>query len=334
LTAVVLGHFWLLSRWGKSIPCTRSPNTPPPSCFSPLKSVPLSLNAYTLQETTPFSSMTYLLVRNRFVPNWWFTYHGLTGRPIGAGSFGQVLAGRVIVVRRSAWRKTQESWENLIKIWTLMAQEATDAAVVVRLELEGIVKDRKTIALCRKELEELPPVLAKDLPELVQMLWRDFSGRPLKGRSFPVDSSLAEYLSEPVRDRMVEAALREPLGLGQDYKSRLQQVNTERLELIESGIHDDGQEQHRYARLIYGARTIEKFIDFVLEIYGEHIPNYHATPQRTSIGWIKADHDIDLIIGLDHLKEGAPTGIPRRPLDELYVAHPAALYLGVVPPGR
>ena len=29
------------------MPCTRSPNTPPPSCFYPPKSVPLSLNAYT-----------------------------------------------------------------------------------------------------------------------------------------------------------------------------------------------------------------------------------------------------------------------------------------------
>ena len=48
LTGVVLGHFWLLSWWGISIPCTRSPNTPPLSCFSPLKCVPLSLNAYTL----------------------------------------------------------------------------------------------------------------------------------------------------------------------------------------------------------------------------------------------------------------------------------------------
>jgi len=47
LTGVVLGHFRLLSRCGKSIPCTGSPNTPPPSCFYPFKSVPLSLNAYT-----------------------------------------------------------------------------------------------------------------------------------------------------------------------------------------------------------------------------------------------------------------------------------------------
>ena len=46
LTGVVLGHFRLLSRCGRSIPCTGSPNTPPPSCFSPFKSVPLSLNAY------------------------------------------------------------------------------------------------------------------------------------------------------------------------------------------------------------------------------------------------------------------------------------------------
>ena len=30
------------------IPNTWSPNPPPPSCFSPLKSVPLSLNAYTV----------------------------------------------------------------------------------------------------------------------------------------------------------------------------------------------------------------------------------------------------------------------------------------------
>ena len=28
------------------MPCTGSPNTPPPSCFYPFKSVPLSLNAY------------------------------------------------------------------------------------------------------------------------------------------------------------------------------------------------------------------------------------------------------------------------------------------------
>jgi hypothetical protein len=46
LTGVALGHFWLLSRCGRSIPGTRSPNTPPLSCFSPLKCVPLSLNAY------------------------------------------------------------------------------------------------------------------------------------------------------------------------------------------------------------------------------------------------------------------------------------------------
>ena len=47
LTGVVLGHFRLFSRYGKSIPCTGSPNTPPPSCFYPFKGVPLSLNAYT-----------------------------------------------------------------------------------------------------------------------------------------------------------------------------------------------------------------------------------------------------------------------------------------------
>ena len=47
LSGDILGHFWLLSRYGRSIPCTRSPNTPSPSCFYPLKSVPLSLNAYT-----------------------------------------------------------------------------------------------------------------------------------------------------------------------------------------------------------------------------------------------------------------------------------------------
>jgi len=46
LTGVVLGHFRLLSRCGRSIPCTGSPNTPPPSWFSPFKSAPLSLNAY------------------------------------------------------------------------------------------------------------------------------------------------------------------------------------------------------------------------------------------------------------------------------------------------
>ena len=49
LTGVLLGHFRLLSRRGKSIPRTGSPNTPPPSCFSPFKSVPLSLNAYILE---------------------------------------------------------------------------------------------------------------------------------------------------------------------------------------------------------------------------------------------------------------------------------------------
>ena len=47
LSVDILGHFRLLSRCGRSIPCTRSPNTPPPSCFYPFKSVPLSLNAYT-----------------------------------------------------------------------------------------------------------------------------------------------------------------------------------------------------------------------------------------------------------------------------------------------
>ena len=46
LSVGILGHFWLLPRWGKFIPCTGSPNTPPPSCFYPFKSVPLSLNAY------------------------------------------------------------------------------------------------------------------------------------------------------------------------------------------------------------------------------------------------------------------------------------------------
>ena len=45
LTGVVLGHFRLLPRCGGSIPFIRSPNTPPLSCFLPLKSVPLSLNA-------------------------------------------------------------------------------------------------------------------------------------------------------------------------------------------------------------------------------------------------------------------------------------------------
>jgi len=49
LTGVVLGHFRLLSRCGRSIPCTGSPNTPPPSGFSPFKSVPLSLNAYSIR---------------------------------------------------------------------------------------------------------------------------------------------------------------------------------------------------------------------------------------------------------------------------------------------
>ena len=47
LSVDILGHFWLLPRWSKSLPCTRSPNTPSPSCFYPPKSVPLSLNAYT-----------------------------------------------------------------------------------------------------------------------------------------------------------------------------------------------------------------------------------------------------------------------------------------------
>jgi len=47
LIDVVLRHFWLLSWCGWSIPNTRSPNPPPLSCFPPLKSVPLSLNAYT-----------------------------------------------------------------------------------------------------------------------------------------------------------------------------------------------------------------------------------------------------------------------------------------------
>jgi len=32
-----------------AIPRAGSPNTPPPSCFSPFKSVPLSLNAYILE---------------------------------------------------------------------------------------------------------------------------------------------------------------------------------------------------------------------------------------------------------------------------------------------
>ena len=35
LTGVVLGPFRLLSKCGRSIPCTGSPNTPPPSCLSP-----------------------------------------------------------------------------------------------------------------------------------------------------------------------------------------------------------------------------------------------------------------------------------------------------------
>ena len=49
LIGVVLRHFRLLSRWGRSIPCTGSTDTPPPSCFSPFKSAPLSLNAYRFQ---------------------------------------------------------------------------------------------------------------------------------------------------------------------------------------------------------------------------------------------------------------------------------------------
>ena len=46
LIDVVLRHFWLLYRCSRFAPCTRSPNTPPSSGFSPLRSVPLSLNAY------------------------------------------------------------------------------------------------------------------------------------------------------------------------------------------------------------------------------------------------------------------------------------------------
>ena len=41
-----MGRRWLLSRCRRSTACTRSPNPPPPSCFSALKSVPLSMNAY------------------------------------------------------------------------------------------------------------------------------------------------------------------------------------------------------------------------------------------------------------------------------------------------
>jgi len=48
LTGITLGHFWLLYRCSRFAPCTRSPNTPPSSCFSPLRNVPLSLNAYTV----------------------------------------------------------------------------------------------------------------------------------------------------------------------------------------------------------------------------------------------------------------------------------------------
>ena len=60
LIGVVLRHFRLLSRWGRSIPCTGSTDTPPPSCFSPFKSVPLSLNAYTqAQLHSPHESRTF-----------------------------------------------------------------------------------------------------------------------------------------------------------------------------------------------------------------------------------------------------------------------------------
>ena len=44
LDGAARGHF--RSRCSKSTPCTRSPNPPPPSCFSPLKCVLLPLNAY------------------------------------------------------------------------------------------------------------------------------------------------------------------------------------------------------------------------------------------------------------------------------------------------
>ena len=68
LTGVVLGHFWLLSWWGRSIPCTRSPNTPPLSCFSPLKCVPLSLNAYTFVvcRVTALRSLSTIRILGRF----------------------------------------------------------------------------------------------------------------------------------------------------------------------------------------------------------------------------------------------------------------------------
>ena len=45
LTGVVSGHFRLPYRCGSFIPCSGSSNTPLPSCFSPFKSVPLSLYA-------------------------------------------------------------------------------------------------------------------------------------------------------------------------------------------------------------------------------------------------------------------------------------------------
>jgi len=57
LSGVVLGHFRLLSRCGRSIPCTRSPNTPSPSCFYPPKSVPLSLNAYSATQESDLSGI-------------------------------------------------------------------------------------------------------------------------------------------------------------------------------------------------------------------------------------------------------------------------------------
>ena len=47
LDGAARGYFRPLSRCSKSASCTRSPNPPPPSCFLPLKCVPLSLDACT-----------------------------------------------------------------------------------------------------------------------------------------------------------------------------------------------------------------------------------------------------------------------------------------------
>ena len=69
LSVDILGHFWLLPRWGKSIPCTRSPNTPSPSCFYPPKSVPLSLTAYTAYIENLFGKHVAAIVVGCTEPN-------------------------------------------------------------------------------------------------------------------------------------------------------------------------------------------------------------------------------------------------------------------------